>query len=264
MGGGGSLGHEWGHALDDLLAELATEKASPVKNNFGSDDPEVLPEGPLREAMRAFRNIVLTGSTRLLEAIKVTDKDRSTAKLNLDQPRNAVARAIKAAGSLEAAVMAVDNFWIGRTDKGSLKNKKQWRTLAAAYYAPEGEAVVRAKTGPAVSSYLYEAVRLDEGERNKYWSRMHEMFARAFQSYLEDKLAGMNRKNDYLSVYADNKYHYDALLGIQWNPYPEGEERTQINAAFDRLIEVIRGEKVFEKAMANKPLMDAIFGELEA
>ena len=260
MGGGGSLGHEWGHALDDLLAELASGQASETKNNFGSDNPSVLPAGPLQDAMRAFRDVVLVGEHRLGEAIKVTDRDRKLARHNIDSPFNSIAKAIKAAGSLDAAVLAADGYFAGRTDKRSLKNKKQWRTLAAAYYAPEGEEVVRAKTGPAVSSFLYEAVRLDEGERNKYWSRMHEMFARAFQSYLEDKLAEQQRRNDYLSVYADNKYHFDPLLGIQWNPYPEGEERERINAAFDRLFDAIRGERVFENAMANKPLLDSIFG----
>lgn len=262
MGGGGSLGHEWGHALDDLLAELATQTPNQTKDNFGSDSPNVLPEGALRDAMRDLRSIFLTGSRRLGEGIKVTDKDRKTAKYNIDQAFNEIGRKIKAAGNLEAAILAVDAYFERYTDPRSMKRRKQWRTLAAAYYAPEGKESVYSRTGPAVSNFLAEAVFIDGGERNKYWSRMHEMFARAFQSYLEDRLAGQNRKNDYLSVYADNKYHVDPLLGIEWKPYPEGEERTRINAAFDRLFEVIRGEQIFEKAMANKPLMDAIFGEM--
>ena len=48
------------------------------------------------------------------------------------------------------------------------------------------------------------------------------------------------RRNDYLSSYADNKYHFDPIFNIQWNPYPEGEERTRINAAFDELFAAIR------------------------
>lgn len=261
MGGGGSLGHEWGHALDDLLAELATQTPSQVKNNFGSDNPDVLPAGPLQDAMRALRNVVLTGNRRLGEVIKTSENDRKIARHNIDQPRNTIARQIKEAGGLEAAVLAVDDYWKGRTDKASLKNKKQWRTLAAAYYAPEGKDNVYARTGPAVSNFMAEAVVLDQGERNKYWSRMHEMFARAFQAYLEDRLADQGRKNDYLSVFADNKYHVDPLFGIEWKPYPEGEERTKLNAAFDRLFEVIRGERIFETATANKPLLDSLFGE---
>jgi len=71
----------------------------------------------------------------------------------------------------------------------------------------------------------------------------------------------MDRRNDYLSVYADNKFHVDPLLGVEWKPYPEGEERTRINDAFDRLFAAIRNAKVFESAMANKPLLDAIFAD---
>ena len=76
------------------------------------------------------------------------------------------------------------------------------------------------------------------------------MFARAFQSYIEDTLSSMGRKNDYLSSYADNKYHVDTLLGIQWKPYPEGEERERINIAMERLLAAVRKHDVLAKAAA--------------
>jgi hypothetical protein len=76
------------------------------------------------------------------------------------------------------------------------------------------------------------------------------MFARAFQSYLEDTLQSQGRRNDYLSSFADNKYHYDAIFGIQWKPYPEGEERVKINQAFGELVEALRDDGTLAKALS--------------
>ena len=102
-------------------------------------------------------------------------------------------------------------------------------------------------------------MRLDSGDRDKYWSKLQEMAARAFQSYLEDRLGQRGQQNDYLSVYADNKYHYDALLCFQWNPYPEGEERSRLNSAFDRFFSALRDDQVLERASENTALLDSIF-----
>lgn len=260
MGGGGALGHEWFHAIDDTLAELASGESTGTRN-FASVNSGVLPDGPLRVSMAALNSVMMSGSVRTPEIIKIGPDDRRLALHNIDTSRpTEIARQIKACGELTAAVIAVSDYFKGRTDKRSIKNEKQWKALAAAYYSPEGETFARAKSGPAGSSFFAEAVRLDQGQRDKYWSKRHEMAARAFQSYLEDRLEGQGRRNDYLSSFADNKYHYDALLGIQWNPYPEGEERTRINAAFDSMFAAIRDERVFERAMDNKPLLDAIFG----
>ena len=260
MGGGGSLGHEWFHAIDDMLGELSTGETTKARN-YASIDHTVLPAGALQHAMLLLNVEMMRGTRKLTETIKVTDKDRQLAKHNIDGGYlNAVAKGIKAAGSLEAAVTSVDTFFKGRNDKSSEKKRKQWRTIAAAYYAEEGAEFVKAATGPAVSDFYAEAVILDDGQAGKYWSRPHEMAARAFQSYLEDRLDGMGRKNDYLSSFADNKFHYDPFFGVQWNPYPEGEERKRINEAFDTLFESIRDERVFEKATANKALLDSIFG----
>lgn len=76
------------------------------------------------------------------------------------------------------------------------------------------------------------------------------MFARAFHAYVEDKLADQNRENGYLASYGDNKYHFDPMTGMQWKPFPEGEERKRINAAFDKLVEAVRKHGVLAKAMA--------------
>lgn len=75
------------------------------------------------------------------------------------------------------------------------------------------------------------------------------MTARAFQAWVEDRLADMGRRNDYLSAYADNKYHIDPMFGIEWKPFPEGKERERINRAFDNLTAVLGEQRVLTKAL---------------
>lgn len=262
MGGGGCLGHELFHAIDNILHELVNQEASGGKGDFVTLKPDLLPAGPIRDAVAGLREAMLTGDNRLPERIEFSDQDIKVAHANIDSPRNPLARGIKDASSAEAAVLSVDAYFGDRADRRSMKNRKGWRKLAAAFYAQPGETSMTLNTGRAVSSFAKEAAILDDGSYGKYWSGAEEMAARGFQAWLEDKLASADRRNDYLSVYADNQHHVDPLLGIEWKPYPEGEERARINAAFDRFFEAVRDAKVFEKAAQNPALLDAVFGAM--
>lgn len=259
MNGGGGLGHEHLHALDNILPGLLRGEAG-AATEFASENPELVPAGPVRDAFQGLKDALTVGDHRLPETIKFTPRTLGNARLNLDEPRNDIARRIKAAGSAEAAVMAVDAYFGARQDRQSLKNKKNWRTIAAAYFSPEDATEVQLNTGRAVSAYMAEAMQLDGTKEGKYWSSVPEMAARAFQSYLEDKLAAMDRQNDYLSCLADNKHHYFPEEGKPFKPYPEGEERARISAAFDGLFQALRDGKAFENALANTALLDSIFG----
>ncbi len=259
MGGGGSLGHEMFHAFDNMLHELVNQEVSGGKKDFVTLNPELLPAGAIQDAVRGLRAAMLDGDVRAKERIGFDEKDIRLAHGNIDFPRNGLARSIKEAGSARAAVLLVDQFFAGRA--GSLKNWKMWRILAAAFYAQPGETSAVLETGPAMSNFANQAAILDGGARGKYWSGVEEMAARAFQAWLEDKLASMDRRNDYLSAFADNQFHVDPMTGMEWKPYPEGDERVRINAAFEALFAAIREAQVFEKAAANKPLMDSIFGD---
>lgn len=259
MNGGGGLGHEHFHAMDNILPGLLRGEAG-AADEFGVEKPELLPEGPIRNAFVGLKQALTEGDHRLPETIKFTPRTFGNARLNIDTPRNEIAQRIKAAGNAEAAVLAVDAYFGKRNDARALKLKKNWRTIAAAYFSPEDTTEVRLNTGKGVSRYMAEAAVLDNSKEGKYWSSTPEMAARAFQSYLEDKLAAMDRQNDYLSCLADNKHHYFPEQGLPFKPYPEGEERARIGAAFDALFKTLRDGKTFEKALANTALLDSIFG----
>lgn len=100
-----------------------------------------------------------------------------------------------------------------------------------------------------MSSFALEARKLDQGKSTSYWGTPKEMAARAFSAYCEDRLSAQGRKNDYLSSHADNKFYQDPIFGDS-KPFPEGEERTRINAAFDRLFAAMAESNTFAKALA--------------
>lgn len=103
------------------------------------------------------------------------------------------------------------------------------------------------KTRMIPTEFAREAHKLDEGRVADYWGVKHEMTARSFSAYIEDKLKAANRRSDYLSFGSDNKY-YPTLPA---KPFPEGAERAAINQKFDELFAAMREARVVEPATAQ-------------
>ncbi len=130
------------------------------------------------------------------------------------------------------------------------------RAAAVAYHAQtvaqrEGHIP---QTGEVRSDYLNEARALESksakrGQGKLYWSTPWELFARAFESYIIDRLAGSSRRSDYLSWPQMSESAAKAMkeMGlIEGDRYPRGEERARINEAFDALLAEIRTEETPE------------------
>lgn len=98
------------------------------------------------------------------------------------------------------------------------------------------------------TEYAMNAQRLDQGRASDYWQTKHEMTARAFSAYIEDKIAEQGRKSDFLSYGSDNAFY--KMFGER--PFPEGQERAAINAKFDALFEAMKQAEVV-KASAPSP-----------
>ena len=90
------------------------------------------------------------------------------------------------------------------------------------------------------SAYMKSAKELDDmtGRKSLYYSRIVEMWARAFEAYVSDKLKAKGIVDTYL-VHSVNNSDY-ALF----NPFPAGEERQNINKAFDNLIQTMKDEGI--------------------
>lgn len=87
------------------------------------------------------------------------------------------------------------------------------------------------KTKAVPTRYAMDAKRIDQGSATDYWTTPHEMAARAFSAYVEDKLPG---KSDFLSYGSNNAMPEYRIFNVR--PFPEGAERQAINQAFDEFV----------------------------
>ena len=105
------------------------------------------------------------------------------------------------------------------------------------------------------SSQFYRDAGAFSKSADNYWTRPHEMFARAFESFVEDTLEHDGRKSSYLVAGTQKIYETGRGIteegGVKRHAqiYPQGDTRKRINAAFQNLITVLRAEKSLEKAL---------------
>ena len=103
------------------------------------------------------------------------------------------------------------------------------------------------KTKAVPTSYRMEAAKIDQGSATDYWQTELELAARAFSSYVEDKIANGGARSEFLSYGSDNELPGYKMWGLK--PFPEGEERLAINAAMDRLFRTLKTKET-EKGVA--------------
>lgn len=100
------------------------------------------------------------------------------------------------------------------------------------------------------SEYMKESMALESkaartGAGKRYWSTPWEQFARAFESFVVDRLASGERRSDYLSWPQMTEEGAKALKEaglIKGDMYPRGAERTRIGEGFDTLLAEIKTE----------------------
>ncbi len=68
-----------------------------------------------------------------------------------------------------------------------------------------------------------------------YWEKRSELFARTFESFVEDELLAQARRNEYLVDGTREEYG-----GCRGYPYPRGEERRRIHDSLREFISTIR------------------------
>ena len=302
--GGGSLAHEWGHALDNVLAEHYTSETSSHgtylsdKRDSGKIPPPMqLAFGAVWRAMTEHPNPEESRKTTAARISKLRDE-----KKELIDKHNTMVREVNALRSKvapEHAERRVTNLkeriksykeskkLLEEKDKRLTQQRGKGRVSMAAM-ARQGkidgyayrikdtkEALAAIQEGSGVKSkadlkrieFLIEEaeylnpdinrvtkeLNLAQKQRGKNYSQFHanskeageyhshpwEMFARSFETYVEDKLKAVGRANTYL------------VSGLAGPVYPHGEERKRITAAIDGLMSHLKETGLIEKSMAR-------------
>jgi hypothetical protein len=127
------------------------------------------------------------------------------------------------------------------SDKEKEKLQKRYEkeiknfALALAWFH-EQETGVRVDTIPYPSNkskYLQASISLDKGKIGKYWSSNCELAARAFESFIQDRLKADERVSDYL------------VAGTRDGAaFPMGEERKEINEKFEYIFQLLKEHEI--------------------
>lgn len=97
------------------------------------------------------------------------------------------------------------------------------------------------RQGRKSSGFVSNARRISEGHRaGKYWCEPHELFARAFEAFVQDSIELDGGQSPWL-VFGTGEDDYNSdVLG---HPYPLGAERQKLNSLFRELLSTMTGKQ---------------------
>lgn len=251
MRGAGSLAHEWGHAFDDNLGTLlgfgglntfiSTVPYPKLANSESKTakamgelmvlmrHKELSPEEAIEYAENRIENIITNSLQTLVESMcnrfNIENEYRNLF-YDLDQ----YMRHDNGETSLDSILLRyikeedikkdAANMYRLRSIKHKINNEKNKIIF---YIHSEEKEKVR-------TDYYESALKLDKGRKLGYYSLPYEMFARSFESWIEDELTFRGMKNQYL-VHSTQNSLYGGL-----DPYPQGKEREVINNGLRKLM----------------------------
>ena len=137
-------------------------------------------------------------------------------------------------------------FWSIRNAIKKIQNQRQLYKDAISQ---------KQKSRPEQTDFYKNSLAIDGGRTTPYWANTEEMMARAFTTMVEDTLAEKGYASNFLA-FGDND-----TSGFG-KPFPEGEERKNINQAFKKFFEAYKNdlegiitepEQITEPAQETKP-----------
>jgi predicted RNA methylase len=240
--GGGSVAHEWGHFIDNIVHMVSHD--GEVKHSFGSDSVSgkqtvagsaVVPIGEKlpKDIEIAFAEIhkIMTDGNEGRNESKPDDPEFSTYNAGL------IMKQVDKLGA-QGAMDYYANQTTGGRSKGQYVRKPYYKTDMLQKIAD----FINFRTGTKVffgkgkSKFFFNS----ESWGGDYWTRPHELFARAFEAVINKKMNDRNAKNSYLVFGVDPS---------EGAPYPDYDELDKLEPAFDRLIALLKENKILERAM---------------
>lgn len=284
MKGAGSLAHEFGHAFDHMLGDLSGNSGLETpyasrQSNFSSMRPE------LAEAFKRLKDSILYREVTTEEYIRI--QIQKLDRINNEMEYLLSDLDLKPNEKVEKNFQDIVDVFLRMPDDNKPLIYLEWGTPLKSSWDSILYDFVEVETGKRVGSefqtpfvkllnekigfiskistnnihkhptkvpsqFAEDAMILDGGKAGKYWSNSQELFARAFESAIQDKVTAAGGKSDYL-VHSTKKN--DVYGGFR--PYPEGKEREAINLALDDFFGLLKSGK-------DTTILESIFDELSA
>lgn len=222
--GDGALAHEWGHFLDH---QLTADPAAFREEKRGRMTVKVAPH--LSDGKSEGKDPVVNAAFRQVMAAIRGAGDRS--------------------GVLEREVTRAHNERLREISSRKRRENLTQDAYMALWEQEKADFKLR-KLGLGNTAFFRDALLLD-GSSDAYWASPAELFARAWESRIEDRMRAAGRNNAY--PVSGTRVRYDHQVsrkeGDQYataivEPYPHGAEREAIGAAIDELIEAIGARRV--------------------
>ena len=213
--GDGSIGHEWGHYLDNVLVEKSVRVGD---YRLATRNIELIDSYSVREAMKNLMGYIKKGDgTAKIEASFSAENAKGHYTFYADNVEDEIINGQKRGGAFKYAP----------TGKGSELPKYvvEYYSSMAKHFNKEYVTVPFYLNS---SKYYYNSSRV---AKSAYWVDSAELFARAFEGYLQKKLADKNRVSNYLVAYEKTWETWGERM-----PYPQGKELEKITGLFDLLI----------------------------
>lgn len=251
MRGAGSLAHEWWHGLDDFLGTKLSAKG------YLSDNPRVFPLiTQLIDTMKYKPETVEQAATR-------TASSSEQYRKNAESWLNPLVLSYLSKGSADDIAkyeMLKARFLNG--EKGAVEELSELKKAVYGRVIPKSdreklqgfERILHAsatKTEPAIGRTMTDFYRNSKQMTKNcekdggYWDSNVEMTARAFATYIVDKL---QCRSDYLIGHAESAVDMTVDQAGEMQilvAFPQGEERKAINEVFDKIVAELKLMQIF-------------------
>lgn len=251
MRGAGSLAHEWWHGLDDYLGVKMGVKGYLSEHprtyplfqklidtmKYKPQTPEQAAEAMEKSNERLRKNAASWIDSAVLPAVRRYGNEASRQEFE-SLKSEFLSGKTEIVEKLSAFKKSLSGHVIPKADRDTLQTYE--RLLHSA--AENTEPVI----GRAETDYYRNSKEMGrECEKDGgYWESDVEMTARAFATYIKDKLP---YRSDYLAGHAESA----CTIAFDKNgeshlvvAFPQGEERKAINAVFDEIVQDLKRQNI--------------------
>jgi len=264
MSGAGCVAHEWGHALDHAIG-IASGLVCLASEGRSHKIPQSFRD--VLDSMKYKKVLVPAEEINQDKQLKLKNAKQNLSRwIDSAKPSQLTVEASAAWEDMKAQIIANASSFTGReymtssvwgsvtkpevellsqirksaTNHGIPKDTKRQFALWATEIKNHEFALQNTQPQErTVKTEFYKGSQEFDGRYSKhghgYWQSDCEMFARAFDCYLSDKLKAAGVRSDYLTAYSD-AYLLPCDDGSTVAAFPRGEERQLLNEKFDALI----------------------------